>query len=116
MALGDRWSGSPGWLFGRLDFGLARGPNLCQIDRVSGAKDREDEIRKIRLGRRKLEFEQAFFFTTSLIETRSPWPGEESWNRPTFNKFRPAAPLYSFNFLISVQIRQFVIRIRYRSI
>lgn len=61
MALGDRWSGSPGWLFGRLDFGLARGPNLCQIDRVSGAKDREDEIRKIRLGRRKLEFEQAFF-------------------------------------------------------
>ncbi|PBC29860.1 hypothetical protein APICC_09406 [Apis cerana cerana] len=43
VALGDRWSGSPGWLFGRLDFGLARGPNLCQIDR------------------------QAFFFTTSLI-------------------------------------------------
>lgn len=93
MALGDRWSGSPGWLFGRLDFGLARGPNLCQIDRVSGAKDREDEIRKIRLGRRKLEFEQAFFFTTSLIplETRSPWPGEESWKREPTN-FQQVSP------------------------
>ncbi|CAL7938028.1 unnamed protein product [Xylocopa violacea] len=34
VALGDRWAASPGWLYGRLDFGLASGPNLCQIDRV----------------------------------------------------------------------------------
>lgn len=36
VALGDRRRGSPGWLYGRLDFGNASGPNLCQIDRVSG--------------------------------------------------------------------------------
>lgn len=45
VALGDRWSGSPGWLFGRLDFGLARGPNLCQIDRVSGAGESNQSSR-----------------------------------------------------------------------
>nr|XP_012153477.1 PREDICTED: uncharacterized protein LOC100874647 isoform X1 [Megachile rotundata] len=33
VALGNRWSASPGWLYGRLDFGNASGPNLCQINR-----------------------------------------------------------------------------------
>ncbi|KZC12414.1 Photoreceptor outer segment membrane glycoprotein 2 [Dufourea novaeangliae] len=35
VALGNRKRGSPGWLYGRLDFGNAAGPNLCQIERVS---------------------------------------------------------------------------------
>ncbi|XP_061941668.1 uncharacterized protein LOC107996610 isoform X5 [Apis cerana] len=48
VALGDRWSGSPGWLFGRLDFGLARGPNLCQIDRkYSGQGDSMIDLRPL---------------------------------------------------------------------
>lgn len=48
VALGDRWSGSPGWLFGRLDFGFARGPNLCQIDRkYSGQGDSMIDLRPL---------------------------------------------------------------------
>ncbi|CAK9795264.1 Photoreceptor outer segment membrane glycoprotein 2 [Anthophora plagiata] len=40
VALGDRRASAPGWLYGRLDFGLASGPNLCQIDRkYSGRGD-----------------------------------------------------------------------------
>ncbi|XP_076240943.1 peripherin-2 [Calliopsis andreniformis] len=40
VALGDRRRGSPGWLYGRLDFGYTSGPNLCQIDRkYSGRGD-----------------------------------------------------------------------------
>lgn len=81
VALGDRWSGSPGWLFGRLDFGFARGPNLCQIDRVSGAGEK--------IGTTKLKgfvsIEQPFFSIHSLNHARffdletwnSPWPGVE---------------------------------------
>ncbi|XP_017754419.1 PREDICTED: uncharacterized protein LOC108546707 [Eufriesea mexicana] len=48
VALGDRWAASPGWLFGRLDFGLASGPNLCQIDRKnSGRGDSMIDLRPL---------------------------------------------------------------------
>ncbi|XP_054015512.1 peripherin-2-like [Hylaeus anthracinus] len=38
VALGNRWRGAPGWLYGRLDFGNASGPNLCQIDRKNSGR------------------------------------------------------------------------------
>ncbi|XP_050594484.1 peripherin-2-like isoform X3 [Bombus affinis] len=48
VALGDRWAASPGWLYGRLDFGLASGPNLCQIDRKnSGRGDTMIDLRPL---------------------------------------------------------------------
>lgn len=59
MALGDRWAASPGWLYGRLDFGLASGPNLCQIDRVSGPAELNQSIPRMshqRVARRTMLF------------------------------------------------------------
>ncbi|XP_043265563.1 uncharacterized protein LOC122405116 [Colletes gigas] len=48
VALGNRWRGSPGWLYGRLDFGNSSGPNLCQIDRkYSGRGDSMIDLRPL---------------------------------------------------------------------
>ncbi|KAG7190747.1 hypothetical protein KM043_006819 [Ampulex compressa] len=48
VALGNRWGASPGWLYGRLDFGNATGPNLCQIDRrYSGRGDPMVDLRPL---------------------------------------------------------------------
>ncbi|XP_034179947.2 peripherin-2 isoform X2 [Osmia lignaria lignaria] len=38
VALGNRRADSPGWLYGRLDFGNADGPNLLQIDRKNSGR------------------------------------------------------------------------------
>ncbi|XP_060825002.1 photoreceptor outer segment membrane glycoprotein 2-like isoform X1 [Bombus pascuorum] len=59
VALGDRWAASPGWLYGRLDFGLASGPNLCQIDRVSEPAELNQSIPRMshqRVARRTMLF------------------------------------------------------------